>query len=622
MKASVRPTSIANILFVATQIIVSGQAIAANDNNTDVAEIVVHSIRVANTEPAGTYATPATLLRFDPLTEIQARGLPEGQADVTVRGGLFENTGFKLGAATIADPQTGHYSAELPIDPALLSTPIILTGVDNAIAGFNSNVATVSYSLPAIRRSGTVSTGAGSNDLRYSEVRLANTTRTNDDVQYGFQLSGAFSEGSGTVDNGDHKYGRYNLQTQRVEENSQTDLIIAYQDKFYGWPGAYTGFASLPETDDTKTTLILANHRAEIGNGWLQLTGFYRRLVNDYDFDRRSKESGIVGAFEHMTKNFGIGFDGVVEFAALNWNFSGQLTQDELVRSTDLINSPFTNRQYATFRLAPSTDIALANNKTLTVRFGGVMDMSNRDSDVVSPVLDIILATPTDSGFRSIKVEYAGTSQLPGYTALASKPTGLFGGNPDLGREKARQFIVTLNQQGTDWFGSAAVFYREDDNLVDWTYAFTSSTARQANPVDMDVTGFELLFQRQWDRVNINFGYTLLDKDADYGSAAVDASFYALNFAKSRATVAMTYQLGEQFALRLDNEYREQQSNSLRTSDDTALQSSASLAWSPAQLSGFSAELRADNLTDNDYQQYPGTPAAGRQISLNARYSW
>ena len=80
-------------------------------------EVTVRASRVANTQPAGTYASLATNLRFDPQTELQSRGLPEGQADVSVRGGIFENTGFAVGAVTVMDPQTGHYTAGLPIEP-------------------------------------------------------------------------------------------------------------------------------------------------------------------------------------------------------------------------------------------------------------------------------------------------------------------------------------------------------------------------------------------------------------------------------------------------------------------------------------------------------------------------
>tara|TARA_R110002167_G_scaffold89012_1_gene239929 strand:+ start:9899 stop:11758 length:1860 start_codon:yes stop_codon:yes gene_type:complete len=617
----IRRIPVAKILVISTAIAGSGTAHAADASSAALSEIIVNPTRVANTEPAGTFASAITVLRFDPQTEIQSRGMPEGQGDVTVRGGLFENTGFKLGAATIVDPQTGHYVAELPIDPALLSAPLILTGVDNALAGFNSNVATIVYGIPALRQSAEVNLGVGTDSLMFSSARYADVTRYKD-AQYGLQVSGAVSEGEGTVSNGDHEFSRFNLQAQRVAGNTQTDLIIAYQDKFFAWPGAYTGFASLPETDDTQTTLVLANHRTTLERGWLQMSGFYRSLDDNYDFDRRNKESGGAGAFEHRTRNYGAAFEGNVDFANLNWEFNGQVSRDSLVSSTDLNTDLLDGRYYGSFRLAPSYDFAVPNDQTVTIRFGGVVDTSSQDSNAVSPVFDITLKTPTRSGQRTLKAEFAGTSQVPGYTALNSKPNGLFGGNANLSREKARQFIVTLAQEGRDWFASAAAFHREDENLVDWTYASGSPSARQANSVYMEVNGLELLLRKQWQRLDLSLGYTYLDKKSDYGTATVDGSFYALNYARDRATVSVSYQLNETYALRLDSEYRNQLANPLRTSDNNSLLSAASLDWTSPQFDEITAQLRIDNLTDDDYQPFPGTPAVGRQISLNVRYNF
>ena len=609
----IRQISIASLLTASSQLLIAAEP------NSQLTEILVSPTRVANTEPAGTYASITTLLRFDPQTEIQSRGLPEGQADITVRGGLFENTGFKLGAATIVDPQTGHYAAEMPIDPALLSTPVILTGGDNAIAGFNSNVATIAYSIPVLKQSAEVNLGIGTDALLFSSARYADTTDFNG-AQYGLQISGAASEGEGSVSNGDHEYKRYNLQLQRIADNTQSDLIIAYQDKFFAWPGAYTGFASLPETDDTQTTLLLANHRRTISRGWVQMSGFFRQLDDNYDFDRRTKESGAPGAFEHKTENYGFAVEGAVAFAKLNWEFSGQVSKDKLVRSTDLDTTNLDGRYYGSFRIAPSYDFAVPNNQTVTVRFGAVVDASSQDSNATSPVFDITLTTPTRSGQRTLKAEYAGTSQLPGYTALNSNPNGLFGGNANLSREKARQFIITLAQEGRDWIASAAAFYREDENLVDWTYSLNSPSARQANAVSMDVSGVELLLRKQWERLDLSLGYTFLEKESDYGNANVDASFYALNYARDRATVSVSYQLNDRYQLRLDNEYRKQLANPLRTSNNSALLTAASLGWTSPQFEEITAELRIDNLTDDDYQPYPGTPAVGRQMSFNVRY--
>jgi hypothetical protein len=421
---------------------------------------------------------------------------------------------------------------------------------------------------------------------------------------------------------GDHEFARANIQLQHVSSDAQTDLIVSYQDKFFGWPGAYTGFASLPEIDDTQTTLLLVNHRRQSENGWFETGGFYRHLVDDYDFNRTTLESGIPGSFEHETKVLGIGVQGLQRVGAVAWRYGGQLTSDKLVRSTDLTNGLFTDRTYVTFSVVPSIETELSGGSMLIWRVGATLDYSDRDSNAVSPLLGITLSRSDARGTTDYTFEYAATSQVPGYTALNSNPTGLFGGNPLLGREKAKQLSVSVERDTDDWRVRATLFSRRDDDLVDWTFATGAPFARQANAVDLDVIGVEAFFVRSWNSIDLAVGYTVLDKDADYGSALVDASFYALNFAKQRATLAFTYRFSRGFEVRIDNEYRVQEDNPLRVGDDSTYLASASLKWSSAGEHKFGAALVVDNVTDSEYQPFPGTPASGRQVSLSASYTW
>jgi hypothetical protein len=48
----------------------SPAADVATADSDEIAEITVSARRVANLRPAGTYASPATTLRFDPLTAV------------------------------------------------------------------------------------------------------------------------------------------------------------------------------------------------------------------------------------------------------------------------------------------------------------------------------------------------------------------------------------------------------------------------------------------------------------------------------------------------------------------------------------------------------------------------
>ncbi len=601
---------------------VCAQASADLRDEEEVAEITVRANRVANTRPAGGYAALATALRFDPLTELQSRGMPEGQADVTVRGGLFENTGFSVGAVTIIDPQTGHYSAEMPIDPVLLSSPEIVTGIDNALRGFNSNIATIDYSLRTIRAGGRVVIGFGNDNLDFQSLGFAGVTTTSTNADLGIAVSGARSDADGSLPNGDHEFRRFNVQLQRASDGLQTDLILAYQDKFYGWPGAYTGFPSLAETDHTKTTLALANHRHDFERGWLQLGAFYRKLEDDYDFDRTTQESDTPGSFDHETVIYAIGLQGSWRTGRIDWSYDGQFTQDELVRSTDLTSGNFNRRRYVKFGLMPSIQVGQNRDRITTIRFGATIDDTNRDASAVSPMLGLTIRRATVDGTSEFDIQLGSTSQVPGYTALNSRPAGLFGGRADLGREKARQLAVSYAQETGERNGRVTLFFREDDNLVDWTFASGAPFARQANPVDTRVFGVEAVYMRSWLALDLVGGYTFIDKDADYGSALVDASFYALNFARHRATLAVRYRIGGGTELRWDNEYRVQEDNPLRSGSDNAYVTSLSLDWTPGNGRGLGFAVTADNLTDSDYQQFPGTPAVGRQISVSARYDW
>lgn len=606
----------------------SSLAVAASEaehtgQDPDELEIVeVSAQRVANLQPAGTFAATVTQLRYDPQIDIQARGLPEGQADVTVRGGQFENTGFKLGAVTIFDPQTGHYAVELPIDPDMLTAPVLLTDSANSIQAFNATVATVNYGYADIVSGGAARLGSGSDSLRFASASISQSKPLGARREAGFTLAAAASRGDGTRPFGDHEFKRFAGHFQTGSEESRTNLVVGYQDKFYGWPGAYTGFASLPETDHIKQGLVVLDHRQSNSGGWWEAASAYRWLDNDYDFDRRTVDTGGPGSFEHETRSFSLGINGAQSASSVNWTYAAMLAADRLVRSTDLTNGHFDSRTYLSLSLAPAWKWVLASGAELQARAGLRADLSNRDEDALMPLGSISWSRELSAGSQSFSLDLSRTSQLPGYTALNSRPTGLFGGNPDLGREFANTLTVGYDQTHGAWHSHAAVFVRRDEDLVDWTFRQGAPFARQANPVDLDVSGAELLLEWSSDHWNAIAGYVFLDKSADYGQAEVDASYYALNFAQHRATLALRYRPTQSIELRLDNEYREQEKNPLRTSSHTAWLTAVSASWQLPTLTDLRLELVADNLTDSDFEEFPGTPAYGRHFSLALGLDW
>ncbi len=293
------------------------------------------------------------------------------------------------------------------------------------------------------------------------------------------------------------------------------------------------------------------------------------------------------------------------------------------MRSTDLTNGRFYSRSYTTFSVVPTRIWTTGSGNLVRLRLGATADLSNRDSDALLPLIGLSFEQFVAGGTNIYQIEYSAASQVPGYTVLNSRESGLFGGNPDLGRERADSLEFTVKRETRVSQGTGTVFVRRDERLVDWTFLMTGAPfARQANPVDLDVVGIELLWARRWSNVFWNTGYAYLDKDADYGTAAVDASFYALNYAKHRLTTGIIYRASDNLEVRVDGELRKQEKNSLRTSDDEAFMASVSIGWHFGVAQGFRLDLVIDNITNSNFEEFPGTPAARRQVSLQSRFSW
>lgn len=597
-------------------------ALRAADPATVLDPLTVASPRVANQAPGGTFAMPVSVLRYEPRVDLQARNLVEGQADLTLRGGTFESTGWALGAVSLGDPQTGHYLAELPVDPAMLTPPQLLFGTDLALGPLNATAGGLRQDWRPLRAGGRVRVGAGAHGLRRAELQHAWFRPAGAAGQgSGIEVSLARSVADGAVRYGDHEFDRANLRLQHRGPAGQTDLFAGYQGKRFGWPNLYTPFNS-PESENLQTRLTLLSHRQDRGadGGW-EAAVFERRHKDDYAFNRFAP-LGPVHPFQHTTWLRGGAARVHGRWEGFDYELKGEAQADRL-RSTSLLFGPYASR--ATTRLAflVGRETALAGGGALRVRAGLVHDDSNRDSGSLSPLVSLERTFPAASALQRLHLSATRATQLPTYTALASSASaGLFRGNPRLGRAAATTVEAGAAFRWAGWDASAAAFARADRRLVDWTFR-RGVTARSASSMDVDVAGFEAQARRSWGRAAVILGYTALTKDDTYRVAGVDASFYALNYARHRATLAVQAQVGRDWVLSLDHAWRRQAPNLLRTiGGERALHGTLGLAYRPAAQPRLEVSLLLENLWDDRFQEIPAVPASPRQPSFSAAWRW
>jgi vitamin B12 transporter len=430
----------------------------------------------------------------------------------------------------------------------------------------------------------------------------------------------AASRSDGPILHGDHDFRRANLRIQRVRGGGQTDLVAGYQSKFFGWPNLYTPFNS-PESENLQTVLVALHHRQEAGpDDWLEAGAYYRRHKDDYAFNRFAAV-GPMHPFQHTTWVWGAGLEGRRRTGEVGWAFSASVLADE-IRSTSLTFGRFRSRSHAKAALAPERMWEVADGRRLRVRAGVAFDDTNRDGSGWAPAAEIALEPRAGAG-KGVRLHaaFARSSQTATYTALNASPSaGLFRGNPNLGRQIADTLEAGAAVSRGRWSVAATAFLRRDDDLVDWTFR-KGVTARTANAVDLETLGLEAVARYSGGAWDVIASYSALTKDADYGGAAVDGSFYALNFPGHRLTLALTARLGAGWEVRVDNEARVQEDNPLRRrGGDEAFLSSVGVLYTVPRWPRLTLLAQVDNLWDEAFEEVPAVPATPRQVSVGFRY--
>lgn len=537
--------------------------------------------------------------------DMQNRGGEEYQTDVTVRGGIFEGTGMAVGGMVLLDPQTGHYSGEIPLDPGSFGYAELWLGTEHAQRSFNATAGTVNWVWRAIETETELEIIQGSQGRWGGRLRTARELGAG-----GVEFALSSQKGEGSVEGGDFEMVRASFRVEGAAGDVRGRVFGGWVDKFYGWPGMYTGFANLRETDDYQVGLLgfqVETGEGKLGRHWFG--GYWRQLDDDYEFNRFSPGNG----FEHLTRVSSLQGEGRWRTDRWQGEYRWVWVSDELVRSTSLTEGTFNSRQFGSGSFRMGRILSAGRQSELILRGGWGLDFSEWESTIGRPFVGIEWKRSGRHGLHEIRWEAGRTSQVPGYTVLKSAPSGLFGGNADLGRETANSMELGYGWTSERVQLGSVVFVRQDRGLIDWVFDSEEATARQAAALDSETVGLE--WNIRWNRESgfLEIAYGYLDKEADYREEGVDASFYALNYARHRAILISDNALGGGFRMRGELEWREQAHNPLRAGSRAATFVNLELRWSPVEAPWMDWSVRIENLAKENFEELPGAPAPGRE---------
>jgi iron complex outermembrane receptor protein len=431
------------------------------------------------------------LLRYVGGVDIRQRGPFGAQADLSIRGGTYDQTLILLNGVNITDPQTGHHNLNLPVDLESIERVEILQGPAAKSFGPNAfngavNIITGNSKPNHIR----LSAMTGQYGLYKASVNVSNTIG-----DFGHFLSISRMSSDGYIKNTDFSTTSIFYQAKYKIRAGTIDFQSGYNKKDFG----ANSFYSLKYPDQfeaTKTEFVSLKYQSNTRIKFAP-TLYLRRNHDRFELIRNN---GSVPFNHHKTSTAGLNLN-VSATHRLGETSIGIDFRNEHILSNvlgNILDNPaevpgFDNVYFTKYYNRLNTSIYAGhtvswNMLTLTA---GVMAHHNSDLKGFGfyPGIDISYRI---SDYLTLYSSSNKTLRMPTFTDMFYK-SPVQQGNPALEPEEAVSIEGGLKFDNSYLKGNISAFHRQGYNLIDWVKspAPDSIIWRSMNHTHINFTGLE-----------------------------------------------------------------------------------------------------------------------------------
>lgn len=607
---------------------------ALGEQEAEILDASIRQLLIINQsliDPVSSRSIPEFLDYF-PGIDIRTRGSNGIQSDLNIQGGSFDQSLVLLNGVDMSDPQTGHFSLDLPLGLSQAQKIEILKGPSSKKYGASAysgavNILTQpmdSLALQADASYGQFKTYKNSLNL-HLPVGIVKTL-----------LSASLSGSEGYRENTDFNSRAVYLHS--IAENSilKTDFMLGWNQKNFGANSFYT--PRFPEQyEETSSFLGIMKIRTKKTKPFLE-GHFQWRRHSDHFLLFRSNPA----AYEnyHLTDVFGGAIHAKIISQAGQTSLGikyrheqiystnlGEILEDPVkVKGTgNVYYDMFSSRDHITFSAEQ-----IISMKSFQINIGALAHAGIKDVIKASiyPGIDISLKVPGNLKFFASANR---SFRLPTFTDLYYQgPQNQ--GNPGLLPEKAITFESGLRFSKSFIQSDLSFYYRIGKETIDWIW--TDSIWQTSNITNLASYGSEIglsVFPAQInddlrfiDHIRLAYSYSEISKSSDE---------YISNYALDNLRHKFSTDLGLEFPLRIYADikinWQDRNGSFLYYSSPTAVPYES--PYEPYCLIDFSAGINirglklyldATNLLNTIYRDIGSVEMPGRWIMLGAKYSY
>jgi Outer membrane cobalamin receptor protein len=482
------------------------------------------------------------LLNYSAGVDIQQRGGHGVQADISIRGGSFDQTAILLNGVNLSNPQTGHYSFDIPVNLNDIERIEILHGPSSFVYGasaFSGGINIITKKDPDHKVYGKVQ--AGGHALWGVEAGGA----LKSDV-VSTQISAGYNSSDGYIANSDYKIFNALWQTRFNVDKSIIDVQAGYNDKRYGANTFYS--ARYPnQYDETKT--YFASIKGQAGGKQLKFVPlvYWDRHYDCFQLIRGDEAS--VKFNYHRSDVYGANLN-LQYFSKLGATSFGAEFRNEGVAST-VLGEAMSRPEGKYTKSAERTNISYVLEHTLMLEkftfSAGLMANYNTwiKGDYKFYPTAGIAYRPLDN--VKIFTSWSKATRMPTFTDMYYN-TVTHTGNVGLRPEESSSIDLGVKYSNRLFSANITGYIMNGDNVIDWVKGEQKWEA--VNHASLDKKGVELDVKMNlheatgflYPNTYIQVGYARLDQSGKNISKEQSSS-YALNYLRDKFTTKLSLPL-------------------------------------------------------------------------------
>ena len=564
------------------------------------------------------------LLKLAAGVDVRQRGPIGAQTDISVRGGTNEQITILLNGININDPQTGHNTADFPVDISDIERIEVLEGPAGRVYGTSSLVGAINIvTRKADKTSADVHLEAGSfgyvsggGRVNHLHGKLNN------------QLSASYTRSDG--------YSR----SQAGSLNSDLNILkIFYQGCYDTDDLSLSWHAGLSNKDFGSNTFYSAKYDDQFEHTFKLFTAvqaetkgllhfkpsiYWNRSHDRFELFRGNEDK--VPFNYHRTDVFGINLNSYIDWSLGKTAFGAEFRNEDLVSGNlgeplnHLLPIHGTDRQYTLGLNRSNLSFHLEHNILLSnfTLSAGLVAVKNTWNEMPFRLYPGIDASWQFARHFKVYTSFNTSLRMPSFTELYYSVGG-HKADKYLKPEEMQAYEVGVKYLSEGVRGNVSVYHHHGKNMIDWirdTRKGDDAVWESVNHTKVNSIGVEanlyfdflsLLPTQRFMRY-VSLAYSYIDQDKDLENYL--QSQYALEYLKHKFTAQVVFNLFSHLYLNLSYRYQERMGNYQLLSGEVKPYGSyslfdARLSWNADK---YKLYVESNNLFNKTYYDYGNVP--------------